>query len=138
MNTFFQTSSNSSWVPLIYEGSQTVLSTTALGDAITFVVRSSVGFAIYGSTAASLGAYNVSIDPAPNGVPATAQYNASTAFEVLGALKYLVTGLDDAQTYTVTVTNAQANMTCDIGQVVLHSAAAAYVHGFLKSIQTLT
>ena len=127
VNPFFQTNRNSSWVPWILEGAQSVLQTNALGDSITFTVQSSVGFAIYGTTALAYGAYNVSIDPAPAGLPATAQYNASTAFEVLGALKYLATGLDDAQTYTVTVTNAEANKSCDIGQVVLHSAAPAYV-----------
>lgn len=125
VNPFFQTNPNSSWVPWILEGAQAVLRTDALGDSIVFAVRASVGFAIYGSTALSYGAYNISIDPAPAGVPATAQYNASTAFEVLGALKYLATGLDDGQTYTVVVTNAQANKTCDIGQVVLHSAVSA-------------
>lgn len=124
MNSFFRTNFNSSWVPLIFEGVSAILQTDALGDSITFAVRGSVGFEIYGSTAYSYGAYNVSIDPAPTGVPATTQYNASTAFEVLGALKYLATGLDDGQEYTVVVTNAEAKP-CDIGQVVLYSAVPA-------------
>ncbi|KAI0721769.1 hypothetical protein C8Q72DRAFT_1001287 [Fomitopsis betulina] len=124
VNSFFRTNFNSSWVPLIFEGVSAILQTDALGDSITFAVRGSVGFEIYGSTAYSYGAYNVSIDPAPTAVPATTQYNASTAFEVLGALKYLATGLDDGQEYTVVVTNAEAKP-CDIGQVVLYSAVPA-------------
>ena len=127
INPYFQTNSNSSWAPWILDGAQSVLHTDALGDSVTFTVQSSVGFAIYGTTALMYGAYNVSIDPVPAGLPETVQYNASTAFEVLGALKYLATGLDDARTYTVTVTNAQANKSCDIGQVELHSAALVYV-----------
>lgn len=87
-----------------------------------FTVQSSVGFAIYGTTALAYGEYNISVDPLPDNLPSTVQYNASTAFEVLDALKFLATGLDDTKNYTVTMTNAEHNKACDIGQVVLHSA----------------
>ncbi|KAH9927662.1 uncharacterized protein B0H18DRAFT_1118458 [Fomitopsis serialis] len=132
VNPFFQTNSRSFWSSLILDGSQSILRTSNIGDSITFTVQSSVSFAIYGTTAPAYGEYNISVDPLPDNLPPTAQYNASTAFEVLDALKFLATGLDETKNYTVTMTNAERNKTCDIGQVVLHSAVRMHVHFVLK------
>ncbi|TFY59201.1 hypothetical protein EVJ58_g5931 [Rhodofomes roseus] len=100
VNPYFRTSANSSWAPFILEGSQSVLRTTGFGDRITFTVQSSVGFAIYGTTAFESGAYNISVVPPPDNLPSIVQYNASTAFEVLDALKFLATGLNETMDYT--------------------------------------
>ncbi|KZT07455.1 uncharacterized protein LAESUDRAFT_772770 [Laetiporus sulphureus 93-53] len=96
--------------------------------SLTFLLNSTVGFAILGSCDYDHGAYNVTLDPPPpDGFVGSMQYNASSHWIALNEIKYLATGMDRTQNYTVTVTNMQKAV-FDLAQVMLFDAVPPYVN----------
>ncbi|OSX57522.1 hypothetical protein POSPLADRAFT_1036952 [Postia placenta MAD-698-R-SB12] len=96
------------------------------GASLSFTLNKTVGFEIYGSDDWMQGLFTVTVT-SPGGeftivsVPdSTIEYSSRSGWTALSQLKYLATGLDCTQTYTVVVKNL-GNM-FNLASVVVHDA----------------
>ncbi|KAH9923856.1 uncharacterized protein B0H18DRAFT_450273 [Fomitopsis serialis] len=104
INPVFTVNSNGTWEgDLAFapnNGLEPIILTTKQGDYVTFVVNSSVGFAVYGATDPMQGTFLVDIDPPVPNSPNTRThlFNATTPWVEIEEIKYLATGLNRTRT----------------------------------------
>ena len=138
LNPSFSVDSLNSWTGDLALGPnnepEPIIVTNITGAWVAFPVNSSVGFALYGANDIDQGNFIVDIDPAVPNIPnssTTYQFNAMTPWMATNQLRYLATGLDRTQYYTVRVTNAEAGKQFNMGEVVLFDAVPAYALSIL-------
>ncbi|KAH9838010.1 uncharacterized protein C8Q71DRAFT_572658 [Rhodofomes roseus] len=145
INPFFTVNSNDSWQGDLAFGPngelETIILTATQGDSVTFVVNSSVTFAVYGANDPSQGTYLVDIDPPVPNNPNTStayQLNATAPWVVIEEIRYVATGLNRTQNYSVTLTNAESGREFNVGRVILFDAISPASSSSALPSQTMT
>ncbi|KZT07460.1 uncharacterized protein LAESUDRAFT_651201 [Laetiporus sulphureus 93-53] len=130
VNPYFTISSEAGWLAEYDYGGDGLtenyprIETGTPGAWVSFNVSTAVAVAIYGSLRYDQGGYSVNIDPAPPlWSNTTFQLNATLPWLVRNELKFLATGLDRTQNYTINLTNREAGL--NVAQVVLYDAPPA-------------
>ncbi|KAF9805101.1 hypothetical protein IEO21_09196 [Rhodonia placenta] len=127
-NPFFHV--DNTWSAVNLYGNQSAsypcIATYQSGASLSFTLNETVGFEIYGSDDWMQGLLTVTVT-SPGGeftiasVPdSTIEYSSRSGWTALSPLRYLATGLDRTQTYTVVVKNL-GNM-FNLASVVVHDA----------------